>query len=86
MPRPQNTGFDVVPTANYIADALRDNPAADTSIREAVTQSLKLLRAHVALASGEATAGAIQIPQGWTAEKANAADQQVWDLCRAYGG
>lgn len=86
MPRPQNNGFDVVPTANYIADALRDNPAADTRIRDAVSESLAFLRGHIALASGAKTAGAIQIPQDWTAEEANAADQRVWDLCRAYGG
>lgn len=85
MPSPQNSGFDVLPTANFIADAIRDNPAADGSIRDAVTQSLTLLRDHAASASGEATRGAIQPPTGWTAAAANAADQKVWDLCRAYG-
>jgi hypothetical protein len=86
MPKPQNSSFDVVPTANYIADALRDNPTADPGIRDAVVNSLSGLRAHIALASGADTAGAIQIPQGWTAEAANTADQHVWDLCRAYEG
>ncbi|QIV79941.1 hypothetical protein [Mycolicibacterium frederiksbergense] len=85
MPSPQNTGFDVIPTANFIADAIRDNPSADGSIRDAVTQSLNLLREHAASASGEATRGAIQPPTSWTAAAANDADQKVWDLCRAYG-
>ncbi|MGV7303124.1 hypothetical protein PJK45_24120 [Mycobacterium kansasii] len=86
MPSPQNTGFDVVPTANYIADALRDNPIADPSIRDAVTKSLALLRDHAAALSREPSAGAIHIPQDWKAAPANAADQQTWDLCRAYEG
>jgi hypothetical protein len=86
MPSPQNTGFDVLPTANFIADALRDNPAADGSIHDAVTKSLALLRDHAASASGEPTRGAVQPPTRWTAAAANDADQQVWDLCRAYEG
>lgn len=85
MPSPQNSGFDVLPTANYISDALRDNPAADTDVRSAVTKSLTLLRAHVAVAGGERSQGAIQTPTNWTAAAANDADQRVWDLCRAYG-
>lgn len=86
MPSPQNTAFDVLPTANFIADALRDNPAADSTIREATEKSLQLLRQHAATASGEQTRGAIQPAVGWTADAANTADQRVWDLCRAYGG
>jgi hypothetical protein len=86
MPSPQNTGFDVLPTANYIADALRDNPVADNDVRGAITKSLQLLRDHVAVISGARPQGAIQIPDGWTAAGANEADQQVWDLCKAYGG
>lgn len=86
MPSPQNTAFDVLPTANFIADALRDNPAADATIREAVEKSLQLLRQHAAASSGEQTRGAIQPAVGWTADAANNADQRVWDLCRAYGG
>lgn len=85
MPSPQNSGFDVLPTANFIADALRDNPAADGFIRDAVTRSLALLREHAASASGEPARGAIQPPTSWTAAAANSADQKVWDLCRAYG-
>jgi len=86
MPSPQNTAFDVLPTANFIADALRDNSAADSTIREAVDKSLQLLRQHAAAASGEQTRGAIRPAVGWTADAANNADQRVWDLCRAYGG
>jgi hypothetical protein len=86
MPRPQNTGFDVIPTVNYIADALRDNSAADASIRDAVSQSLRLLRGHAMLASGEPDHGAIQNPVNWTVDAAAHADQRVWDLCRAYEG
>lgn len=86
MPSPQNTGFDVLPTANFIADALRDNPAADSGIRGAAEKSLLLLRQHAESASGEPSRGAIQPATGWTADAANTADQRVWDLCRAYGG
>lgn len=86
MPSPQNTGFDVIPTASFISDALRDNAAADSSIRDAVAESLNLLRDHAAAASGEPARGAIQPPNTWTATAANIADQKVWDLCRAYGG
>lgn len=86
MPSPQNTGFDVLPTANYISDALRDNPDADASIRDAVATSMDLLRQHASAASGEPPRGAIQPPTAWTVTTANEADQKVWDLCRAYGG
>lgn len=86
MPSPQNTAFDVLPTANFIADALQENPAADSTIREAAEKSLQLLRQHAAAASGEQARGAIQPAAGWTADAANNADQRVWDLCRAYGG
>ncbi|MFV1501381.1 hypothetical protein [Mycobacterium kansasii] len=86
MPSPQNTSFDVVPSANYIADALRDNPVADPAIRDAVTKSLALLRDHAAALSREPSAGAIHIPQDFRAAPANAADQRTWDLCRAYDG
>lgn len=86
MPSPQNSGFDVVPTANYIADALRDNPIADPTIRDAVTKSLQFLHDHAAALSREPSAGAIHIPQDFRAAPANAADQRTWDLCRAYEG
>ena len=86
MPSPQNNGFDVVPIANYIADALRDNPAADSDIRSAVEASLTGLRTHVADSSHEPSAGAIQMPQEWSVERANDADRHVWNLCRAYEG
>lgn len=85
MPSPQNTGFDVLPTANYISDALRDNPVADSDVRAAVTRSLQLLRDHIMVVSGTRAQGAIRIPDGWTASVANTADQKVWDLCKAYG-
>lgn len=85
MPSPQNTGFDVLPTANYISDALRDNPVANGDVRTAVTKSLQLLRDHVVVVSGERAEGAIQIPGNWSASVANQADQKVWDLCKAYG-
>lgn len=86
MPSPQNSGFDVVPTADYIADALRDNQIADPSIRAAVTKSLEFLRNHAAALSREPSAGAIRIPEDFRAAPANAADQRSWDLCRAYEG
>lgn len=86
MPSPQNSGFDVVPTTNYIADALRDNPIADPSIRDAVTKSLEFLRNHAAALSREPSAGAIHVPRDFKAAPANAADQRTWDLCRAYDG
>ncbi|NTY62057.1 hypothetical protein [Mycolicibacterium sphagni] len=86
MPSPQNTGFDVIPSYNYIAEALRDNPAADNAIRDAVGESLKLARDQAAHFSNTPAKGAIQPANGWTVDAANAADQRVWDLCKAYGG
>ena len=86
MPSPQNTGFDVIPSLNYIADALRDNPVADSKIRDAVSESLRLAREQASHLSNEPARGAIQPSTSWTPEAANAADQRVWDLCRAYGG
>lgn len=86
MPSPQNNGFDVVPIANYVADALRDNSAADPDIRSAVETSLSGLRTHIADSSHEPSKGAIQMPRDWSVDRANDADQRVWDLCRAYEG
>ncbi|MCP9276483.1 hypothetical protein [Mycolicibacterium arenosum] len=84
MPAPQNTGFDIVPTLDYIADALHDNPFADSRIREAVQDSLRLGRDQASNFSKEAARGAIQPATTWSVEAANKADQRVWDLCRAY--
>ena len=84
---PQTTGFDLVPTINYISDALRDNLIADPGIRTSIVGSLGFMRQHAAVLSGEPPAGAIQPPpRGWQAEPANRAAQRVWDLCRAYRG
>ena len=86
MPVPQNTGMDVIPTLNYIADALRDNTIADPGIHSAMEQSLKLFRDQTSyLMKNEAPRGAIQPATDWTPEASNAADQRVWDPCRAYG-
>lgn len=84
LPTPQKTGADLIPTATYIADALRDNPLADTDIRAAVADSLSLTRDQAAHLSGEAVRGAIQPPNDWSVERANHADQRVFDACRAY--
>lgn len=85
MPAPQSTGFDIIPTLNYISDALRDNVIADQRIREAIEVSLRLGRDQASKFSKEGARGAIQPANEWTPESANAADQRVWDLCRAYG-
>jgi hypothetical protein len=85
MPSPQNTGFDVIPSYNYLSAALNDNPAADRAIRDAVSESLRLARDQASHFSHEPAAGAIQTNTTWTVQAANAADQRVWDLCRAYG-
>ncbi|WP_396912720.1 hypothetical protein [Mycolicibacterium sp.] len=84
MPSPQESGFDLLPTLNYIADALRDNPEADAEIRAAIAESLRQAREHAAWLINDRRAGAIQPPSSWSKDSANAADQRVWDLCRAY--
>lgn len=84
LPSPQKTGADLIPAANYISDALRDNPMADNDIRTAVADSLSLTRDQAAHLSGEAVRGAIQPPSDWSVDRANHADQRVWDACRAY--
>lgn len=86
MPSPQNTDMDVIPSYNYISEALRENPAADGAIRDAITNSLRLARDQASKLTHEPAQGAIQPATTWTAEVANPADQRVWDLCRAYGG
>ncbi|VAZ69597.1 hypothetical protein LAUMK40_05760 [Mycobacterium kansasii] len=85
MPSPQNSAADVVPSLTYIMQALTDNPAADRSIRDAVEESVKLAREQASKLTNEPARGAIQPATTWTAAVANAADQKVWDLCRAYG-
>lgn len=86
MPSPQNSDADVIPSLAYITQALSDNPLADSTIRQAMTESLKLARDQASKLTNEPARGAIQPATTWTAAVANAADQKVWDLCRAYGG
>lgn len=86
LPSPQNSAADVVPAANYISDALRDNPVADAGVRSAITESLRLFREHAAALSREPARGAIQPPTHWTAATANAADDRVWSACESYQG
>jgi len=85
MPKAQRSPADVVPTLNYVEAALNDNPDADGPIRRAVTQSLRLGRQQAAWLAHEPAQGAIQTPGSPNDAAGNTADQQVWDLCRAYG-
>lgn len=84
LPSPQNNGFDVIPSYNYMAEALRENPSADSAIRDAVTESMRQTRDQAAHFSHEPAAGAIQPPITWSPTEATAAAQKVWDLCSAY--
>jgi hypothetical protein len=86
IPIPQKTGFDVIPTINYITTALADNPAADSEIRAAVADELRLQRDQASAFSHEPAAGAIQPAPGWTADQSNDAVERVFKLCRAYQG
>jgi hypothetical protein len=87
IPTPQKTGQDIIPAANYITNALRDNPNADDAIRAAITESLRLMREQAAALSNQAPQGAVQPPPlPWKPDAANAADHHVWDLCHGYGG
>ncbi|KAA6142696.1 hypothetical protein, partial [Escherichia coli] len=60
IPTPQTRAADVVPATNYVADALRDNPAADTGVRAAMLKSLQLMRDQAAALSREPAKGAVQ--------------------------
>lgn len=86
LPTPQNTAADVVPAANYIADAVNDNRSADPEVRSAVIASLRLFRDHAAALSREPVKGAVQPPTTWTAATANATDDRVWAACQGYKG
>lgn len=86
IPSPQNIAADVLPAANYIAEALRDNAHADADVRTAVTKSLRMLQDHGAALSREPSRGAVQPPTNWTAAAANAADDAVWSSCYGYEG
>lgn len=85
MPSPQNSDADVIPSLTYVTQALSENPFADSTIRGAMTESLKLARDQASKLTNEPARGAIQPATTWTAAAANDADQKVWDLCRAYG-
>ncbi|ORV20327.1 hypothetical protein AWB97_24550 [Mycobacterium intracellulare subsp. chimaera] len=84
IPTPQTRAADVIPAANYVADALRDDPAADAGVRDAMAQSLRLMQDHGAALSREPAKGAVQPPTNWTAAAANAADDKVWTACNGY--
>lgn len=85
MPSPQRSTGDILPSYNYISEALNANPNADTAIRDAVAQSLKMARDQISNFSDQPRVGAIEPSKTWTAEAANAVDQHAWDLCKAYG-
>lgn len=86
MPDPQNTGYDVIPTINYIADALRDDTAAAPEIRAVMTDELRLMREHAAALSREKRRGAVQPPSlPWSAAELRAASERTWNLCEGYG-
>ncbi len=85
MPSPQRSTGDILPSYNYISEALNANPNADNAIRDAVAQSLKMARDQISNFSDQPRVGAIEPSKTWTAEAANAVDQHAWDLCKAYG-
>lgn len=87
MPDAQKSGADIIPTVNYISDALGANVNADPTIRSAASELLDQMREHAAALSREEHTGAIQPPAlPWSADKENAASQRTWDLCRGYKG
>jgi hypothetical protein len=71
MPSPKNTAADVIPSYNYISEALRENPAAEGAIRNAVARSLTMARDQTSNFSHEPAAGAIRTNTTWTPEAAN---------------
>jgi hypothetical protein len=85
IPDAQNSAADVIPSLTYITQALNDDQAADSTIRNAIAESLKLARDQASKLTKEPARGAIQPATTWTVQAANTADQRVWDLCRAYG-
>lgn len=85
IPAPQTTSADMIPATNYVSEALRDNVDADPKVREAVEESLRLMRQHSAALSHEQVRGAVQPPNGFNAAPANQADDRVWDACYAAG-
>lgn len=85
MPSPQRSTGDILPSYNYISEALNANPNADNAIRDAVAHSLKMARDQISNFSDQPRVGAIEPSKTWTAEAANAVDQHAWDLCKAYG-
>ncbi len=84
-PRPQGAA-DVVPAADYLADALREDGVADDLVRTALAESLRQLRSQGAVLSGVAAQGAVQPVTPWTAATAAAANERAWALCHAYHG
>lgn len=85
IPAPQTTSADIIPAANFVSDALHDNVDADPAVRDAVEESLRLMRQQSAALSHEQARGAVQPPNGFRAAPANAADDRVWDRCYGYG-
>jgi hypothetical protein len=86
MPDSQNTGYDVLPTINYIADALRDNPVAAPEIRATMAEETRLMREHAAALSRELQRGAVQPPSlPWSAGALRETSERTWNLCQGYG-
>lgn len=84
MPDQQRSPLDVMPMIDYVARALADNPAADPSVRAAVTDSLRGSRIEAAWLSHAQAEGAIRPPNDPHTQQGNVADQHVFDLCRDY--
>jgi hypothetical protein len=83
---PVQRAADVVPAADYLADALREDVVADGRVRTALTEALRQMRNHAAALSRAPAEGAVQPVTDWTAAAATAADDHAWSSCRAYHG
>ena len=86
LPKTQSNPAAVLPTVSYIGAALNENAVADAGIRAAVANSVRGLQIEAAWLSHEPARGAIRPPVDPQDAQGNAADQRVWDLCRAYKG
>lgn len=81
IPRPDQTGADLLPVVTALQNALDGNPHASASIRGAVADMASVYQARIG-AYGKVRTRGLAEPPVYTVEAERAASDQVWSVCR----
>lgn len=81
MPKPQNSGMEVLPGVNGLRLALAENPNASREIRDAITDVVYNYDALIA-AFGEVRTRGLAEPPKYDMDKSRRILDHAWDVCQ----